>query len=108
MSDDPFDFRRDRPEPLTDLTDPVFKHWHHTVTLLQEAMHQGCLDPHDGLHQAGDHPGGPHEADWLDTAGISTWRDIGDYLVENADWERHPSGVGRRQFYRPPTQEEEA
>jgi len=74
------------------------------IELLEDAMFQGCptiesceLDPI---------PGQPQDGDWFDSHALSTWRDIGDYLVKHAGWERHPSGVGRRQFYRPPAQEE--
>jgi len=76
------------------------------IELLADAMFQGCptiesceLDPI---------PGQPQDGDWFDSHALSTWRDVGDYLVEHAGWERHPSGVGRRQFYRPPAEEEEA
>lgn len=74
------------------------------IELLESAMHQGCptiessdLDPI---------PGQPQDGDWYDSRALSTWRDIGEYLVKHAGWQRHPSGVGRRQFYRPPTEEE--
>lgn len=79
------------------------------IKLLEYAMYEGCptiescelegcgLDPI---------PGQPQDGDWFDSHAISTWRDIGDYLVEHAGWERHPSGVGRRQFYRPPAEGE--
>lgn len=70
------------------------------TALLSSAMHQAChpvdeseLDPV---------PGQPNDSAWLDTMAVSVWRDIGDWLVANAGWERHPSGAGRRQFYRPP------
>lgn len=61
------------------------------IHLLEDAMHQGCYLDNEG---------------WLHTMGISTWRDLGDYLVEHADWERAPGGAGRIQEYRPPQQRE--
>ena len=36
------------------------------------------------------------------TGGISTYRDLGDWLVENAGWTRRPGGRGRNQVYDPP------
>lgn len=44
---------------------------------------------------------------WFDTASLSAWRDVGEWLVQHAGWERHPGGSGRRQFYRPPQEESE-
>lgn len=36
------------------------------------------------------------------TGGISTYRDLGDWLVEHAGWTRREGGVGRMQVYDPP------
>jgi hypothetical protein len=38
---------------------------------------------------------------WWDTMALSTARELGDWLVKFGRWERHPSGYGRRWFYRP-------
>ena len=76
------------------------------LELLEDAMFQGCptvesceLDPI---------PGQPQDGDWFDSHALSAWQEIGDWLTRHAGWERHPAGRGRRQFYRPPAQEEEA
>jgi len=37
------------------------------------------------------------------TGGISTYRDLGNWLVEHAHWTRRPGGRGRNQVYDPPT-----
>jgi hypothetical protein len=40
---------------------------------------------------------------WYDSAASSGCVKLGEWLVEHAGWERHPTkGYGRRQFYRPP------
>lgn len=36
------------------------------------------------------------------TGGVSTYRDLGDWLVEHAHWTRRPGGRGRNQVYDPP------
>lgn len=40
-------------------------------------------------------------AGWWDTMALSHVRELGDRLVELKLWEKHPSGYGRRWFYRP-------
>jgi len=47
-----------------------------------------------GAHRQED--GGYH------TGGISTYRDLGNWLVEHAHWTRRPGGRGRNQVYDPP------
>lgn len=47
-----------------------------------------------GTHRQED--GGYH------TGGISTYRDLGDWLVEHAHWTHRPGGRGRNQVYDPP------
>ncbi len=39
------------------------------------------------------------------TGGISTYRDLGDWLVEHAGWTRRAGGSGRMQTYDPPAPE---
>jgi len=75
-----------------------------TAELLHSVLYQACptadeadLDPL---------PGQPTTSDWFDTSAITIWREVGDWLVEHAGWERHPVGRGRRFFYRPPSEEE--
>jgi len=38
---------------------------------------------------------------WWDSQARSTACELGDTLVKAGTWERHPSGVDRRWFYRP-------
>lgn len=60
----------------------------------------------DGFLMSGE--GGTWDG-WWDSMGLSHVCDAGDRLVELGRWERHPDGVGRRQFYRPlPKQQEGA
>lgn len=68
--------------------------------LLEAALGQGAIYSEDFPFVV-DVPG---TSGWLDTGAISTYRDIGDWLVQNAGWERHPTGKpgSRRQWYRPP------
>lgn len=40
-------------------------------------------------------------AGWWDTQALSQVKLLGDRLVELGKWERHPSGRGRRWWYRP-------
>lgn len=47
-----------------------------------------------GAHRQED--GGYH------TGGVSTYRDLGNWLVEHAHWTRRPGGRGRNQVYDPP------
>lgn len=84
------DLRRDYDAAVEDAAD-----------LLEDAFRQGA---HEVTAESGLH------ADligWFDTASLSAWRDVGEWLVAHAGWERHPSGIGRRQFYRPPQEESE-
>ena len=74
------------------------------IELLEYAMYQGC-DPVEATDLE-PIPGQPVAGEWIDTSALGAYRDIGDYLVKHAGWERHPSGVGRRQFYRPPETKE--
>lgn len=50
-----------------------------------------------GTHRQED--GGYH------TGGISTYRDLGNWLVEHAHWTRRPGGRGRNQVYDPPKED---
>lgn len=71
--------------------------------LLEAAMREGALTILEQVHIGYDTlPGQPpiEDDEWRFTGGLSTWRDIGEWLVLNAGWERHPSGEGKRQFYK--------
>lgn len=45
---------------------------------------------------------------WWDSCARSDACEHGNWLVENAGWERHPDGYGRRWFYRSPDEAAEA
>lgn len=72
------------------------------IELLEDAMHQGCYHITEGDGHLAELRG------YLDTQALSTWVGVGDYLVQHAGWERHPIGIGRRQYYRPPQTEGES
>ena len=44
---------------------------------------------------------GLHMSGWYDSQAMRDVVYAGDRLVAMGRWERHPNGVGRRQFYRP-------
>lgn len=40
--------------------------------------------------------------DWYDTCASGDRLHAGEWLVSHKGWLRHPKGIGRRQFFRPP------